>query len=70
MWKLQDYSVIQILREINFGDSRSSKTAIFAILGAPNFVNLVNFSLQKVQKSIESKFKASKCVKMSDFALL
>ena len=34
VWKLKDFSVIQILREINFGQSRSSKTAIFAILGA------------------------------------
>ena len=58
MWKIQDFSVIQILREINFGDSRSSKTAIFAILGAPNFVNLVNLSLQKVQKIIEIKIQS------------
>ena len=27
---------------MNFGESRSSKTAAFAILGALNFVNLVN----------------------------
>ena len=33
VWKFQDFSVIQILREINFGESRSSKTAVFAILG-------------------------------------
>ena len=50
VWKFLDFSVIQILREINFGESRSSKTAVFAILGALNFVNLVHFSLQKVQK--------------------
>ena len=31
VWKFQDFSVIQILREINFGDSRSSKIAVFAI---------------------------------------
>ena len=31
VWKFQDFSVIQILREINFGQSRSSKTAVFAI---------------------------------------
>ena len=29
MWKFQDFSVIQILREITFGDSRNSKIAIF-----------------------------------------
>ena len=33
------FSVIQILREINFGESRSSKVAIFAILGDMNFEN-------------------------------
>ena len=55
MWKFQDFSITQILREINFWDSRSAKTAIFSILGAVNFVNLVNFSLQKVQKFIKNQ---------------
>ena len=50
MWKFQDFSVIQILREINFRESRSCKTAFFANLGALNFVNLVNIGIQKVQK--------------------
>ena len=68
--KFQAFSVIQILREINFGESRSSKNAIFAIFGAPNFVFLVNFSLQKAQKSLKSKFRASKCFKIAYFALL
>ena len=35
-----------------------------------NFDNLVHFSLQKVEKFIESKFRASKSVKMADFAHL
>ena len=48
-------SVIQILREINLGESSSSKTAVFAIFGALNFVSLVNFSLQKVQKFMKSQ---------------
>jgi len=52
VWKFEDFSVIQILPEINFEKSRSSKTAIF---GAQNFVNLVNFSLQKVQEFINIK---------------
>ena len=59
VWKFQDFSITQILREINFEDSRSGKTAFFAFLGATNhiinFVNLVNFSLQKVQKFIKIK---------------
>ena len=43
------FAVIQILREIIFGESRSSITVVFAILGALNLVLLVLFSLQKVQ---------------------
>ena len=34
LWKFHDFSVSQILREINFGGSRSSYNAHFAILGA------------------------------------
>ena len=30
MWKFQDFSVTHILREINFGESRSYKTVVFA----------------------------------------
>ena len=45
MWQFQEFSVIQILRETNFEGSRSAKSIIFAILGAPNFVKLVDFSL-------------------------
>ena len=32
MWKFEDFSFTQILCEINFGESRSSKTAVFVIL--------------------------------------
>ena len=49
----QDFSVTQILREITFGEFRSSKNAIFAIsaiCGALNFANFVNFSPQRMQK--------------------
>ena len=49
VWKFQDFSVTQILHEINFEEVRSSKTAIFANFGAMHFVDLVDFSLQKVQ---------------------
>ena len=57
VWKFQDFSVIQILREIKFGESRSSKTAILANFGALNFVGLVKFSLQKVQKFMKYKIQ-------------
>ena len=29
VWKFHDFSITQILREINFGEYRGSKTAIF-----------------------------------------
>ena len=61
MWKLQNFSVTQILREmreINFGESKSAETAIFAIFGALNSVDLVNFCLRKVQKSIKMKIQS------------
>ena len=44
MWKFWDFSITQILREINFGEFQSSEIVVFAIF------NLVNFSRQKVQK--------------------
>ena len=53
VWIFHGFSVTQILFEINFGESTSSKNAIVAIYGALNFDNLVNLSLQKVQKSIK-----------------
>ena len=37
MWKFQDLSAIQILREINFGHFEAQKTAILAIWAALNF---------------------------------
>ena len=33
VWRCQDFTVIQILREINFGECRASKTAVLAIYG-------------------------------------
>ena len=37
MWNFHDFTITQILREINFGDSRSAKCAIFIHLEAMNF---------------------------------
>ena len=42
VWKFQDFSVAQILREINCGKSRTSTTAAFVIFGALNYVNLIS----------------------------
>ena len=47
VWKFQDISVIQILREINLrelGESRNSKTSVFAICHFRNFDQPLNFS--------------------------
>ena len=46
----QDFSVTKILREINFEESISSKTAVFATLGALVFDKFGQFSLQKAEK--------------------
>ena len=70
VWNFQDFSTLQVLCEFNFGIFRSFKATIFAILGALNFVNLVNFSLSNEQKLIKSKFRASKCAKMTNFPRL
>ena len=40
VWKFQDFSVIQILREINFYESRSSKDVVLTIFWALNYVDL------------------------------
>ena len=63
--------ITQILREINFGGCRSCKTAGLAILGDLKMINLVNFSLQKMQKFLKIKIQRLKmCLKMEDFAVL
>ena len=36
VWKIEDFSITQILCEIKFGDSRSAKSAIFTHLEALN----------------------------------
>ena len=51
MWKIQDFSAIQNLCEINFGILEVLKLPVFVVLGALNFVNFENSTLQKVQKS-------------------
>ena len=37
MWKCQDFSATQILREINFGLFEAPKTAVLTLLAALNF---------------------------------
>ena len=50
VWTFQDLSVTQNFREINFGESISSETDIFATFGALNFVHSMNISLPKSAK--------------------
>ena len=63
MWKLPDFSVTQILSEIICEESRSPKDFQFAIFVAQNFVNLVHFTIQKVQKCINEPEKENKSYK-------
>ena len=91
MWQFEKFSVIQILREINFDlfldptkiiMSQCGNFRIFTHIWCEglklsflqfwvlNLVNLVNFSFQKVQKFIYSKFRVSDCVIMANLALL
>ena len=54
----EDFTVFQILRETNFGESKSSKTIMFfAILGAQNFV--IYFFLNSAFKSCKNSLKSN-----------
>ena len=55
-----DFSITQILREINFVNSKSAKTAVFCHFRGCDFVHLVNLSLKKVQESINFKIQSLK----------
>ena len=72
MWKFQDFSATQILREINVGHFEPPKIAILTISAALNFEFLYIFDIfkRKIQKKIKSKYKASKMVKMTVFLTL
>ena len=61
--KVNDFSVTQVLREINFRELRS-----FAILWALILVDLENFTLKKVHN--KQKFRAPQFIKMIDFETL
>ena len=47
MWKYQDFSATQILREINFGHFEATKTAILTIWVVLNFEFLGIFDIVK-----------------------
>ena len=52
LWKFQDFSVFQILREINFWESRSTKSAILTHLEAPklDFYLILDILKTKIYK--------------------
>ena len=61
MWKFQNITLTQILREINFEDSRSEKTAKLEVLF------WANFSPLKMQKNLKFQIWSLKNVTMSIF---
>jgi len=68
MWKFHDFSITQILREIKYGGSRSSKNAVFfSIFEAMNFINLINISIQRVQKWLKIKIQSLSMCKNGRF---
>ena len=55
MWKFHDFSITHILCEINFGDSRSAKTAVFALLGSVNFCPFGKYQASKSARIHENQ---------------
>ena len=56
MWKLQDFSTTQILREINFGCVEATKTAILTIWEAVkleflDILDIFNFFKREIPKN-------------------
>ena len=49
MWKFQDISATQILREINFGQFEAPKTTILTIWAALNFEFLGTLDIFKIE---------------------
>ena len=70
MWKLLDFSVTQILREIKVCEFRVSEFAILAHLEALNLQFHEFLHFLKTEIYLKSKFKGSKYVKMTVFELL
>ena len=70
MGKLNDFSITQILREFNFGDSRSAKSVILTHLEAMklDFCELLHFLEAENYKLII--FRAPKIAKTAVFELL
>ena len=55
MWKFHDFSIPQILREINFGDSRNAKSAIEAYFEDLNvdfyaFLHFLKYEIHQINQ--------------------
>ena len=68
MWKIQHLSVTQILREINFGEFASSKTAVYPIFRAVNVCSFCNFQAPKSAKI--KKIPNLESLNVSDWQML
>ena len=70
MWRFQDFCIIQILREINFEDSWSVKSAILPHLKALNFnfYEFLHFLKDEIYQ--RNKLRRPKMAKTVVFALL
>ena len=58
VWKYQDFPIAQFLREINFEESRRSRTTFFCNLRVNEFCSFGQF--QKVKKYIKIKIQSLK----------
>ena len=63
MWKFHDFTVTQILREINFRDYRSVKSANFVISEALNFDFYEFLHFLKIEIYKNNQFRALKIAK-------
>ena len=68
--KCHDFSITQILREINFGESASAKSAILKHLEALNFDFNAFLHFLKAENYQMNKITAPKMAKLTVFAFL
>ena len=67
MWKFHDFSITQILREINLWDSRSIQSAILTHLEALNFDSYAFFACLEVEIFQMNKIQSPKNSKNGSF---
>ena len=67
VWKFQEFSVTQILREINFGDFRSANSAVLTDLEALNFSFCTFLHFPKTEIHQMNKIQSIKIGKKGSF---